>query len=119
MRAQNRLGVCEKIAPAAAKAVLPPALRARGSFAPAPPHAPRTSPRWALLLLASALLAGCASKDGILRGKVIALADGDTITVLDGKTQHKIRLTGIDAPERRQPFSRRSAEHLASFIFER
>ena len=38
-----------------------------------------------------------------LLGKVINVADGDTITVLDDtNTQHKIRLTGIDAPEKRQ-----------------
>jgi endonuclease YncB( thermonuclease family) len=34
-----------------------------------------------------------------LLGEVINVADGDTITVLDDtNTQHKIRLTGIDAP---------------------
>ena len=32
-----------------------------------------------------------------LRGKVVSIADGDTITVLDDdKKQHKVRLTGID-----------------------
>jgi endonuclease YncB( thermonuclease family) len=37
-----------------------------------------------------------------LLGKVIHVQDGDTITVLDDThTQHKIRLTGIDAPEKR------------------
>ena len=37
-----------------------------------------------------------------LLGKVINVADGDTITVLDDThTQHKIRLAGIDAPEKR------------------
>jgi endonuclease YncB( thermonuclease family) len=35
-----------------------------------------------------------------IRGKVVNIADGDTITVLDSqKVQHKIRLEGIDAPE--------------------
>ena len=37
-------------------------------------------------------------------GKVVSVADGDTITVLESKTQHKIRLFGIDAPEQRQDF---------------
>ena len=38
-----------------------------------------------------------------LVGKVVSVADGDTITILDGdRTQHKIRLSGIDAPERSQ-----------------
>lgn len=36
-----------------------------------------------------------------LQGKVVGVSDGDTITVLDaGLQQHRVRLTGIDAPER-------------------
>jgi len=40
-----------------------------------------------------------------LQGKVVKLADGDSITVLDSdKTQHKVRLAGIDTPERGQAY---------------
>ncbi len=40
-----------------------------------------------------------------LVGHVVEVTDGDTITVLDAtKTQYKIRLAGIDAPEKKQPF---------------
>ena len=36
-----------------------------------------------------------------LEGQVVKVSDGDTITVLDSnKTQHKVRLAGIDAPEK-------------------
>jgi endonuclease YncB( thermonuclease family) len=50
-------------------------------------------------------------------GKVVSVADGDTVTVLDAdRVQHKIRLSGIDAPERSQAFGRRSKEHLASLV---
>ncbi|MFP3871001.1 MAG: thermonuclease family protein [Syntrophobacteria bacterium] len=48
-------------------------------------------------------------------GKVIGVADGDTITVLHGKQQEKIRLYGIDCPEKRQAFGnegRRFTSHL-------
>ncbi|MBC8031136.1 MAG: thermonuclease family protein [Pyrinomonadaceae bacterium] len=51
-------------------------------------------------------------------GKVVKIVDGDTITILDAQnTQHKIRLQGIDAPERKQDFSKISREHLASLVF--
>ena len=40
-----------------------------------------------------------------LVGKVINVADGDTITVVDDTNiHHKIRMAGIDAPEKRQAF---------------
>jgi endonuclease YncB( thermonuclease family) len=49
---------------------------------------------------------------------VVGVSDGDTITVRDStKTQHKIRLAGIDAPEQGQPFGSRSKEHLSQLVF--
>jgi endonuclease YncB( thermonuclease family) len=55
---------------------------------------------------------------GVLVGKVVAVGDGDTITVLDeSKIQHKIRLAGIDAPERKQPFGQRSKALLSDLVF--
>lgn len=51
-------------------------------------------------------------------GKVVGVSDGDTITVLDSsKTQHKIRVAGIDAPEKSQDFGNRSKEHLSDLVF--
>lgn len=67
--------------------------------------------------IALLLLAGPAWAQ-VLLGKVVAIADGDTLTVLDeNKTQHKIRLSGIDAPERAQPFGQRSKEYLSALVF--
>lgn len=52
-----------------------------------------------------------------IRGKVVSIADGDTITVLDSeKVQHKIRLEGIDAPEKAQAFGSKSKEKLSELI---
>jgi endonuclease YncB( thermonuclease family) len=66
----------------------------------------------ALLLSAGVVLADT------LAGKVVGVSDGDTITVLDsGKQQHKIRVAGIDAPEKDQPFGQRSKENLARLVF--
>jgi endonuclease YncB( thermonuclease family) len=52
-----------------------------------------------------------------LHGTVVAIADGDTITVLDrDHVQHKVRLAGIDAPERRQAFGEKSRRRLAELL---
>jgi endonuclease YncB( thermonuclease family) len=53
-----------------------------------------------------------------LTGEVVKIADGDTLTILDGsKTQHKIRLAGIDAPEKGQAFGTKARENLAAKVF--
>ena len=63
------------------------------------------------------LLVGVAHADTLL-GRVVGVADGDTITVLDAdRQQHKIRLQGIDAPEKAQPFGQRSKENLSRLVF--
>jgi len=52
-----------------------------------------------------------------LTGRVVRVTDGDTIVVLDtNKVQHKIRLTGIDAPERGQALGTKSKEHLSDLV---
>ncbi len=69
--------------------------------------------RFALLLL----LAFSAHAE-TLSGRVVGIADGDTITILDAANQqHKIRLAGIDAPEKKQPFGERSKQHLSDLVF--
>ena len=68
-----------------------------------------------LVLLA---ISAAPSLAAIIQGRVVAIADGDTLTVLDAtKTQHKIRLAGIDAPEKKQPFGTRSRQHLSDKVF--
>ncbi len=53
-----------------------------------------------------------------LTGKVVKVADGDTITVLDSSnTQHRIRLLAIDAPESKQAFGQKSKAFLSSLVF--
>ena len=53
-----------------------------------------------------------------LTGRVVAIADGDTITLLDSaNTQHRIRLEGIDAPESHQAFGEQSRLSLSEMIF--
>jgi len=48
----------------------------------------------------------------------VRIADGDTATVLDSSNkQFKIRLTGIDAPEKKQAFGNKSKQSLSAMIF--
>ncbi len=69
-------------------------------------------------LLLTLLLTVGAAHAATLTGKVVAIADGDTLTVLDeSKVQHKIRLAGIDAPEKAQPFGQASKRHLSDLVF--
>ncbi|MEE9597652.1 MAG: thermonuclease family protein [Acidiferrobacterales bacterium] len=52
-----------------------------------------------------------------LTGKVVKITDGDTLYVLDANyQQHKIRLAGIDAPERKQTYGLASRKHLLSIV---
>ena len=51
-------------------------------------------------------------------GRVVRIADGDTVTVLDSSnTQHRIRLEGIDAPESHQAFGAQSKKSLSVMVF--
>jgi len=69
---------------------------------------------WLLLALA------CTANAETITGLVVGVADGDTITVLDAdKLQHKIRLAGIDAPEKKQAFGNRSKESLSALAFDK
>ena len=72
---------------------------------PRPNQAPSTQP---------------AAKTGTLTGRVVRIADGDTVTMLDStNTQHRIRLQGIDAPELSQAFGAQSKQNLSVMIFDR
>lgn len=53
-----------------------------------------------------------------LSGKVVRVADGDTITILTpDKKQVKIRLVEIDAPEKEQPYGQASKKMLSDMVF--
>lgn len=55
-----------------------------------------------------------------LTGLVVGVTDGDTITILDDtNTQHKIRLMGIDAPEKRQAFGNVAKKALSDFVYKK
>jgi endonuclease YncB( thermonuclease family) len=56
----------------------------------------------------------------VLDGIVVGISDGDTITFLD-KTRkvHKVRLMGIDAPEKSQAFGSEAKQTLSNYIYKK
>lgn len=71
-----------------------------------------------LVVILSLCMATLVAQTQVLRGRVVAVADGDTITVLDAsRVPQHIRLNGIDAPETTQPFAARSKENLSKLVF--
>lgn len=53
-----------------------------------------------------------------ITGRVVGVTDGDTLTVKDASDQQfKVRLSGIDAPEKGQPFGNQAKESLSEMVF--
>ena len=77
----------------------------------------------AFFLLAAHASAQTCVAPSCFHADVVAVADGDTVTVLRqtaaGPKQVKVRLTEIDAPERGQPWGTRARQALADKVFGR
>jgi endonuclease YncB( thermonuclease family) len=75
--------------------------------------------RLAIVLMLGFAARACAAKPRhAFVGQVVKIADGDTLTVLDKtNAQHKIRLAGIDAPEKGQPFGTQARNALGAKVF--
>jgi endonuclease YncB( thermonuclease family) len=72
------------------------------------------------LLLFALLLATVSIQAESLQGKVVAIADGDTFTLLDASnTQIKVRLAEIDTPERGAPYANRAKQALSGMVFQK
>ena len=71
-----------------------------------------------VFLISSILILNHAWAGNTITGKVVSISDGDTITVLDSsKTQHKIRLWGIDRPESHQDFGAKAKQFTSDLVF--
>jgi endonuclease YncB( thermonuclease family) len=52
----------------------------------------------------------------LVSGKVVAISDGDTLQLRTDE-QFTVRLEGIDAPERGQPFGNQARRHLSNLCY--
>lgn len=69
---------------------------------------------WAFLftlLLASSAFAG------EFTGQVVSVLDGDTVEVLNGHHTERIRLSGIDCPEKGQPYGQKAKHAASAMVF--
>jgi endonuclease YncB( thermonuclease family) len=64
------------------------------------------------------LLAGAAAAEEFV-GRVVGVPDGDTLTVLRARRPERVRLQGVDAPEKRQAFGERARRFTADLAFDR
>jgi endonuclease YncB( thermonuclease family) len=77
-----------------------------------------TPPHKSLLGLILALCLGAVAQAGEYAARCVGVADGDTLTVLrDGNVQERIRLEGIDAPEKSQDYGQRSKAFTSAMTF--
>ncbi|MBK6742500.1 MAG: thermonuclease family protein [Hydrogenophilales bacterium] len=71
-----------------------------------------------IALLALILVLPILSWAAELSGRVVGVTDGDTVTLLAaGNVQEKIRLSGIDAPEKGQPYGEASKQALSGLVY--
>ena len=73
-----------------------------------------------LALLVPLLALGHAASAETIEGKVVAVSDGDSLTIVgkDAK-RRRVRLAEIDAPERKQPFGAESRKSLAAICLQK
>jgi endonuclease YncB( thermonuclease family) len=72
----------------------------------------------ALVVLISIFFAISASANDLIIAKVVGVADGESITVLSpGSKPVKIRLHGIDYPEKGQAFGKRAKQYTSNQCF--
>lgn len=70
-----------------------------------------------MLLWFGALLWAAAASPASWSGKVVAVNDGDTLEILQARAAVKVRLHGIDCPERGQPYGARARQAAAALAF--
>jgi len=71
-----------------------------------------------LILLSIFLLSCQPQEEYILKGKIVKVADGDTVTLIaENKEKVRIRLLGIDAPEKGQDYGTKARQYLSDLCY--
>ena len=74
-----------------------------------------------VVLVAALLTLACTKVQSLIQsrftGKVVAVLDGDSLMVLDGRQQVEVRLHGVDAPEGGQAFGTVCKRTLSNLVF--
>ena len=73
-----------------------------------------------LLIVPLFLIFNLSAQAETIQGLVVKIADGDTLTLLTGSNEKiKVRLAGIDTPERKQPFGSEAKQALSKLVFQK
>ena len=70
-----------------------------------------------ILLVLFFLSALCSLAFADFSGRVVGVSDGDTIKVMHNGKAEKIRLYGIDCPEKAQPFGTQAKQFTSAMVF--
>lgn len=71
-----------------------------------------------IFTLSVALIAPLICWGDSFSGRVVGVSDGDTVTVLVNEhDQHRIRIAGIDAPEKKQAFGQQAKARMSDLVF--
>jgi len=72
------------------------------------------------LLGIASVLFHSVGESAVLYSRVVRVSDGDAVSIADAeRKRYRVRLAGIDAPNRGQAYGRVSKQHLVSQVFGR
>jgi len=77
----------------------------------------QNSTRGRLFVGMTLLIVSMSVHAAMLTGQVVGITDGDTLTLLVDRQQYKVRISGIDAPEKRQAWGEKSKTNLSRLAF--